>query len=299
MSIQDGTAWEEGLYTYTNSGTTLARTVFFSSSTGSALNVTTSATVFCVVPDQIVLGMDTALRGSIVGLQPTWVSTTQLGVGPGSAYIEGLSSVLGGSPANITPGSPAASTWYHVYLYSSDGTLNGTPTLEASTTAPVAFATPVGFARSKSGDTSRRYLYSALTDGSSHFYRFACDQSGLFRWFAQNVQAAPFRVLSAGTAASSTAVDCSGAVPTTARTVYIQVQDLPSGSGNIFIGSADYTVTSTAFELELAAGLVGGTAVSESEETGFVGCSSSQNINYLVTASQSAYINVFGFMLQR
>src|SRR6266576_5869023 len=67
MSIQDGTAWEQGLYTYTHSGTTLARTAFFSSSTGSALNVTTSALVFCDITDPLAASMNAAAQGVIPG----------------------------------------------------------------------------------------------------------------------------------------------------------------------------------------------------------------------------------------
>lgn len=44
--IEDGTAWETGLGTYTHSGTSFARTARFASSTGSALDVTTAAHVF-------------------------------------------------------------------------------------------------------------------------------------------------------------------------------------------------------------------------------------------------------------
>lgn len=42
--VVDGSAWETGLYTYTHASTSLARTAFYASSTGSALNASTSAT---------------------------------------------------------------------------------------------------------------------------------------------------------------------------------------------------------------------------------------------------------------
>src|SRR5882762_7733556 len=43
--IEDGTAWEIGLGTYTASGTTLARTTRLSSSTGASLNLSGTAVV--------------------------------------------------------------------------------------------------------------------------------------------------------------------------------------------------------------------------------------------------------------
>ena len=54
--IQDGSAWETGFGTYANSGTAFTRTTRHSSSTGGALNVTTSA-LLCVDLTSTLLGM--------------------------------------------------------------------------------------------------------------------------------------------------------------------------------------------------------------------------------------------------
>ena len=46
-AIEDGTAWEVGKGTLNSTGTTLTRDVLRSSSTGSFLNLTSAAVVFC------------------------------------------------------------------------------------------------------------------------------------------------------------------------------------------------------------------------------------------------------------
>lgn len=98
----------------------------------------------------------------ISGLLPTWVSATSLSFTPGMAAIESLNTVLNAA-STITKSSIslAASTMYHMYLYSNAGT----PDVEISTTAPAA---PYrGSARSKTGDTSRRYLGTFKSNASS------------------------------------------------------------------------------------------------------------------------------------
>jgi len=238
---------------------------------------------------------DTAPVGTIIGFNPQWTSSAVLGASPGVVYIESLGGTISGTPVDITPSSPSNNTWYHVYVYSSDGTTAGTPTLEASTTAPVAFATPAGFARSKTGDTSRRYLYSARTNGSGQFYQFACDQQGLFKWKNQNLSGSPFRVLSAGSATSSTNVDCSAVVPTTARSIFLEIVNTSTTTG-VFVTSGDVTATSTDYELECAAVPAAGAII----VFGFIGCDASQTLNYLnSTGGGAVYLDVCAFNLQR
>jgi hypothetical protein len=221
-------------------------------------------------------------------LAPTWVSATQVGAGVGSAFIESLGYTIDvpTAPANITP-TVGANTWYHVYLY-----LNGsTPTLESSSTAPVAFASPAGTARSKSGDTSRRYLYSFRTDGSSNIRRFAVNPgNGFYSWEAQTLNATPFRVLSAGSATSATPIDCSAVAATTATSIVAAFIGLGSGN-SYFFASNDYTVSSTAFSVGIGSGQV---QFCECD------CSSTQNISYICfSAAPAAYVDVAGFYFSR
>jgi hypothetical protein len=107
-------------------------------------------------------------KGYIDGLQMQWVSGTAVTVSSGTAYIPSLGNVLVANAAMALTGlSLTASTWYHLYLYSNAGT----PAVECVTTAPSAPYN--GTARTKTGDTSRRYIgsvYSSASSALSGFY---------------------------------------------------------------------------------------------------------------------------------
>lgn len=152
-------------------------------------------------------------KGYIDGLQMQWVSGTALTVTSGAAYIEGSSKVLRATSAIAKTGlSLSASTWYHVYLYDNSGIAD----VEIVTTAP---ASPYnGTARSKTGDTSRRYVGSVLSDASGNIYRF--QQNGSEIEYLVNT-AAPFRVVSGGVATTRTNIDLSGAIPVTSDYVVL------------------------------------------------------------------------------
>lgn len=227
--------------------------------------------------------------GEIVGFVPKWTSGTVLGVSSGSAYIESLGYSIYAAPSDITPSSPSNSTWYHVYL-KTDGTI------EASTTAPVAFSTPRGNARSKSGDTSQRYLYSVRTSAAGAFYQFRyVEGSSLFLWVGPQLNATPFRTLSAGTASSSTAIDCSAVVPVTASVIFAEF--LNTGTNAVYWVNGDLTVATTLNEVSVP---VVATGASIEKLQTFCSCSASQAINYFVAvAGGVAYTDVHGFILNR
>lgn len=159
--------------------------------------------------------------GLIEGLELRWVSGSALTVTSGSAYVEALGRVVD-VPSQIAKTSIgfAANTWHHVYLYLN----SGTPDVEIVTTAP---ATPYsGNARSKTGDTTRRYLGSVLTDSAGAIYNFR--QNGdRVDWKVQT-GVAPFRCLNAGTATAETTVSLAGAIPVTSAHVNIYFQNISS-----------------------------------------------------------------------
>ncbi len=150
-------------------------------------------------------------RNFIDGGVCSTASNTTIQITPVVAFIESLGYAIAASPGALTFAAGASSK-SHLYL-KSDGTL------EDSTTAPVAFATAAGTARSKSGDTTRRYLCSFFTDGSSHIYPFTMTESGngigVISYTTPSLTAAPYTAVINGhnTSFPGTEVDFSGIVP--------------------------------------------------------------------------------------
>jgi hypothetical protein len=226
-------------------------------------------------------------KGYIDGLQMQWVSGTALTVTSGAAYIEGSSKVLRASSAIAKTGlSLSASTWYHVYLYENAGT----PDIELSTTAPAAPYN--GTARSKTGDSSRRYVGSVRTDAGGNIYAFKHHPGNLVAYMA-NIISAPFVVVNAGTATSPTTFDVSQLVPTTSTAALLQARNTDNSVAVVF-GTSDqgYTLTLNAFQSLLDAG---------SAFVAPVNTSASQAVQYMFRASPTGVCNVrvVGYLLDR
>lgn len=150
----------------------------------------------------------------ISGLQLEWLSATGVRIKTGEAYVpafEGLLPVT--SDIDVTGLSLAASTWYYVYIYETP-TNTGTASVEVVTTAPAA---PYrGAARTKTADTSRRYIGALKTNAASQLMRFS--DTGLFRRWLESITASPIQVYSVTTAPTTpTTIDCSGVVPLTSH----------------------------------------------------------------------------------
>ena len=147
-------------------------------------------------------------QGYIDGLQMVWNSATSISVTSGTAYIPSLGNVLvSNSTLTLSGLSLTASTWYHVYLYSNAGV----PAIECVTTAPSNY---YGTAYQKTGDASRRYIGSMVTDSSANLFGV--------RMFGNTVMyfARPFFQVQNGGATVPTDVDCSGVIPITASAAW-------------------------------------------------------------------------------
>lgn len=162
----------------------------------------------------------------ISGLKMVWNSANSLSVTSGAAYISSLGRVVRlGAPANLAGLVLTASTWYHLYLY-----LNaGAPAVECVSTAPAA--PYYGTAQNKTGDTSRRYIGSVMTDASGNILQFV--HIGTSVYYPNGFStAAPYRALSVGTATASTAVSLSGIIPATATAVLVRIALTNTNSGS-------------------------------------------------------------------
>ncbi|MBY7252039.1 hypothetical protein K4X45_23935, partial [Enterobacter roggenkampii] len=171
---------------------------------------------------------DSINKRFIRGLDLT-VSTTTVTVSAGAAVIPSTGAPLEVSaPVTANIGATTASTWYHVYLYSN----NGTPAIEISTTVPTPYAYP---AHTKTGDTSRRYLGSFRVDASNGVRGVNTVDGRAFlqgSWYSVN------RVLAGGTATPRTAVDVSSLNPVTALTCLLSANN-GATAGVAAIGSTN------------------------------------------------------------
>ena len=224
--------------------------------------------------------------GMITGLVMSWNSGTSLTVSSGAAHIEGTGRVLA-APSTITKAGLSLSnnTTYHVYLYSNAGT----PDVEVVTTAPAAAYS--GTARSKTGDTSRRYVGSVRSDGSGNMHNFL--MSGLVVLYRNKQDSASFRLLNGGTATTETTMSVATVVPPTARIASLRLINLAS-SGNLYTGTSD----------DSAAGPPVSGIVGLSQGQAFVQhpLNSSQAITYwydTTPSGGSAVIDVYGYTFER
>jgi hypothetical protein len=229
------------------------------------------------------------VEGFIQGLLLSYVSTTQIKISSGVAYIQSTGKQLRlAADSTISP-SLSASTWYHLYLYDNAGT----PTIESSTTAPSA---PwIGTARSKTSDTTRRYLGSFRTNASSQIQNFLQTGSGShcqFTWMVDTGSVT--RALSGGTASSNTTIALANYVPSTCLNAFVRAINL--GNQAIFTDTTDTTGTNPAASSGHLA--LGGGA----QAFLFHPLNSSQEMRYAFAPAPSSgafYLDVYGYLIGR
>lgn len=294
VPVSDGTNYQGPVYQVANALTSATTVVDTSAATapssGQVLTATSGSAATWQTP-----GGGSATPGTVIGCQPIWISATQLSIGSGYIYIESTGAIIAVAAQTVTPSSPSASTMYHGYI-------NASGVLAFATAVPVAFATPCGFARSKTGDTASRYVYSCPTDGSGHFYGFVCNQRGDFKYHGPNTSSAPFRWSgSPFSGTSSTTVDFSAIVPVTAQSIYIFPENLSSNNTIAYIASGDLTVSSSLFDTQVnAPDTIGVTAGGNISFYAYTPCSSTQTLSVIMSGSGGAfYIDGVGFQLQR
>jgi hypothetical protein len=221
----------------------------------------------------------------IDGLNLVWASPgtnfNNITATPGACWIPGSSKVLN-FPSTLTPttGTPSATTWYHFYVYDNAGT----PAIEVSTTAPVAYK---GNSYQKTGDATRRYIASRKTDGSGKFYNF--QKIGVTVRYLENQNQSPFTVLANGTSTTEATVSCTAAVPVTARSVKVQLENTSTTQIAWFGSSIDSVTGGT------AAGI--GYVQTQKQYADFLALDSSQAFSYWFSAAPTngLYCMILGF----
>lgn len=221
-------------------------------------------------------------QGYIDGLKMQWVSATALTVSSGAAFIPALNKCLPVPAAIAKTGlSLTASTWYHVYLW-----LNaGVPDIEIVTTAPAAAYS--GTARAKTGDTSRRYVGSVLTDGAGSIASFK--QSGNLIMYTTFTGSAPYRVLSNGAAMTTTNVSCAACIPITSQLASIVIFNSDS-SASMIIGDPDGSNNMLGLPGNPATRLFAPQTLNSSQQF---------NYSYQSAPSSGLYVDVHGYVYER
>ena len=234
--------------------------------------------------DQIT-GLQAALRGYIDGLRMEWVSGTSLRVTGGAAYVPGLNGILGvESPITKSGLSLAANTWYHLYLYRNGGSAD----IEISATDPAAPYS--GAARTKTGDSTRRYIGSIRTVASGEVVRFRHNLPGSILY---NANINLFRVLANGTKANPPAnISLTDAIPVTSRVARVVVENDGTNAGTVVFSNPDLASEGVLFFLR-------STGVAEAE----LPTSEGRQINYAYFSPPAAGVGtsvwVAGYSFER
>lgn len=214
----------------------------------------------------------------VSGLVLAWISGTSISVSAGACYVPSLGYVLA-FPATVTKSglSLTASTWYHVYGY-----LNGsTPDVEVVTAAPSSIYN--GRARTKTGDTSRRYLGSVLTNSSGAVIRFT-QNVGQYM-YSEGI----YRILQVGATTDFTVASLAPQVPVTARVALVAMTNSSS--------TAPFRIRPVGYANSLNTrmyGLPGNAYV-----VGPLPLTDSQTYEYQVDTNGSGNLDVLGFYIER
>jgi hypothetical protein len=239
---------------------------------------TSLAAGFMVSADKIKLDALLPSPRQIEGLQIS-ASGTTIAVGPGTAYVESEAESVAFAGGTIAT-APASATTYHVYLTSAGA-------IERSTTAP---ASPYsGTARSKSGDTSRRYLGSVRSlPAAATYYPQSSDAaySQVQVTFLHNVSVES-RIINSGISTTPADVSAAAFCPATANSLRLRITNTgASGFVRYYIWSgAAFGIYSNV----PTAGIV----ITD------VPCDGTPKIQYDVTGSGVAFLDLLGYSYAR
>lgn len=227
-------------------------------------------------------------KAYIEGFRLVRAGAAALDIHSGECYAENGDKINSTSTISLTSLSLTTSTLYHVYVYLS----GGTPTAEVVTTAPAA---PYkGKARSKTSDTTRRYIGSVYATGTNTLaYWNHMPNLGLMM-FTQDQSASPWRVLSNGLATTETTISFGSLVPAGPAMVIKAKFSNTSATRYPSLGNSEDGIT-------LAAGVgIYVVNLSASPTIDFP-LDASGNMSYLydVAPATGLYVDLYGYFYER
>lgn len=167
---------------------------------------------------------------------PTQLTVT---VDTGTTYLPDGTRIIVTAPMLVTLSAPTANTWYHAYIFQAPSGVAG---FEVTTDAPSA--TYAGTARTKQGDTSRRYVGSLYVGNANKVIPFrhvsvgtTCRVQYIQGMPVANATAGGLTLLTGGTATAVTNVSALTAVPITAS--IMMAQFLNTSTYDAYLGNPD------------------------------------------------------------
>lgn len=148
----------------------------------------------------------------------------------------GTTAASGSNGATIT-----FAGWYYVYLYDN----SGTPTVEIVSTIPSSEFS--GTARSKTGDTTRRWIGACRLNTSGDIINFQTLGSGSLRkyqWLTDTTTS-PFRILAGGTATSATNINASVVSCEYTKAIVLRMVNLSTNGGVLYADTSDTGTNAT------------------------------------------------------
>lgn len=229
-------------------------------------------------------------KGYIDGLRMVYTNRTTLTVQAGCAYIPSLGYIVELSADKVLTPTLAASTWYHMYLYDNAGTID----IEFTLTGPTRY---YDTAYNKTGDTSRRYIGSALTNSSSQFMGFKHNTiNSEITWVEGTPLVAPFQLTNNWTGTSPSAQPTGTVCPiATATHLHAGVQSI----GLAYFYSFEQQVVGNSSQFMQTIGIIGGTVATL--HSAYIDLCRVVGVNlggYLVSAQPSisgAYVSTFAY----
>lgn len=223
----------------------------------------------------------------VSGAKLSWNSASSLSSSSGECWIPGANALWQPAATLTLPGLALGNSVFgHVYAYFNASV----PSIECVTTAPSA--PYVGTARTKSGDTTRRYLGSVLTDASGNIFNFQHMTAGLML-YQTSIDGSQFKVL-IGNATTATSVSCASCVPSTGIRALANI--INNDTTHVaYLGNSNIVPSTTNYLEQIGTGSSGTTIATEILLDG------SQAFQYIFAAGAAAnlVVRVKGYAFER